>query len=431
LRLRALGVIIVAALAGASASPVSALPVPSPSIDLSPAIAAGVAQPNTLVGPFGIRNLTGQSYTLRVIPVLLGQQIDGSIVVKTDAASLATAKALITPSLKGAQFPAGASFTVSGQIPRIPSQHSLYGGLLFQSTPVNKKTQIVTMLSLDGRVLLDPPAQLRRVTFTAQSVRAQETGPRQLTAFVPVTNRGNYFVDATGAVDVRDSTGTLVFSGRLSRIKVLPGATVELTAPIATRLTPGRYSLSAQLEAGGTRFGASGQIRLFGINEVATENAHIESFPTPTAYRGQKADISVTYANTGNVPFAPRVEFELRAMTANGVGSLITTIPVKADRVDPGQRGTARGSYAVPDSGRPFLITAKVFAGTRPLDARDVSVTPIREPSVWVRVKNFITDHALLLVVGLAGLLIAGVAGVRLYVLRLKRGIGPKPPTMP
>jgi len=118
-----------------------------PSIDLAPSIAAGIAQPNTRVGPFGIHNLTGQPYSLRVIPVLLGQQLDGSIVAKTDSASLATATALMTPSLSKVPFPAGSSFAVSGDVPRTPSQHSLYGGLLFQSTPVNRQGQIVTVLS--------------------------------------------------------------------------------------------------------------------------------------------------------------------------------------------------------------------------------------------------------------------------------------------
>jgi hypothetical protein len=410
---------VAAALAlGAGTRVAQALP---PSIDLAPSIAAGIAQPDTRVGPFGIRNLTGQPYSLRVIPVLLGQTLGGSLVPKMDSISLATASSLITPSLHAAPFPAGASFAVGGDVPKVPSQNSLYGGLLFQSTPVNKQGQIVTVLSLNGKVLLDPPLPLRRVLFTAQTVRAEQAGPNQLRVAVPITNRGNYFVDATGAVDVRDAAGRLLFAGRLSPIKVLPGATVELTAPVAAPLGPGNYSLSARLQAAGSHFGATSPMQLFGVNEVATENAQINSFAAPKAYKGETSDISVSYANTGNVPFTPRVQFEIRSATPTGPGPLIKTIPAAAAKINPRSRGTAHASYAVPARGRPFLITARVLAGNRQLDARDVNVTPLVAPSSWKQVKDFITEHAFLLVVLLAGLLVVGAIVTRLYVQRLKK----------
>jgi len=238
---------------------------------------------------------------------------------------------------------------------------------------------------------------------------------------VPITNRGNYFVDTTGAFDVRDASGTVRFSGTLSRIKILPGATVVLTAPITTQLSPGTYSLNARLQAAGSHFGAGGTMRLFGVNEVATENARINSFPAPKAYKGEKTDISVSYTSTGNVPFTPRVQFEVRSATPNGPGPLIKTIPGTAAKINPRSLGTARASYAVSATGGPFLITARIFAGNRQLDARDVSVTPVAAPSTWKQVTDFITEHALLLVVLLAGLLVVGAVATRLYVLRLKR----------
>jgi hypothetical protein len=259
------------------------------------------------------------------------------------------------------------------------------------------------------------------VQFTSQAVRAQQAGSNRLKAVVPITNRGNYYVNATGAVDVRDAAGRLLFTGRLSPIKVLPGATVELTAPIATRLGPGSYSLSARLRAADSRFQGTGTMQLFGVNQVATETAQIQSFPAPKAYKGETADLSVAYANTGNVPFKPRVQFEVRSMTPNGPGALIKTIPASAAKIMPRARGTSRATYEVPSSGRPFLITARIFAGNHEVDARDVSVTPGVAPSSWTQVKSFITDHALLLVLLLAGLLVLGAVATRLYIVRLKK----------
>jgi len=58
--------------------------------------------------------------------------------------------------------------------------------------------------------------------------------------------------------------------------------------------------------------------------------------------------------------------------------------------------------------------------GRRELDARTVAVTPTKRPGLATRAKNFVTDHALVMLGGLLVVIIAGAAfGVR-YVRRLK-----------
>jgi competence protein ComEA len=401
---------------------------PPPSIDLSPARAQGDARAGQTVGPFGVRNLTGEPYLLRVYPILLGQNIDGTIIVRTDSAATALARQLVTPSLNSAALAPRVSAAASGHVNKLTRRHNLYGGLIFQATPAHPKGQITAVLRLDARILLDPPPALRHVKFVGQTIRAEQAGPQKLRLYVPIVNRGNYFVNATGVLAVRDSAGKVVAQGPLSRIQVLPGATVELTEQIAppTVLGPGTYGLLARMRAGGTSFTATGTLVLFGPNTVASEQDKIVNFPVPKAYKGQTADISVGYRNFGNVPSTPRMDIEVRQMTPNGLGTVVKTIAVGTQKLGPGTATTAHASYEVPPDGKPFQLTARLFIGPRQVDTRDVSVTPTTQPSLWERIKNWITDHAVLVILVLLGLLILGALWVMRYIRRIKRGqVGP------
>ena len=90
---------------------------------------------NQRIGPFSIRNDTGRDYDLRAFPVLLGQKRDGGLFVRLDGAARRRARALMDPSDTHFDFPRGATAGASALVQRVPRQHSLYGGLLFEATP--------------------------------------------------------------------------------------------------------------------------------------------------------------------------------------------------------------------------------------------------------------------------------------------------------
>jgi len=282
---------------------------PPPSITLSPSTARGVAEGQQRVGPFSIRNGTGRDYDLRIFPVLLGQQRDGGLFVRQDARSRRRARALMKPTSRRARFPRGAAAGASALVRRIPRAHSLYGGLLFEATPRRRSDarpeQIVALLRLNARILLDPAPAFRRVRFTSESIRADQAGDRHLALRVPVRNRGNAFVAAGGRLSVGDASGRTVSRVPVSRVEVLPGAVVELRGDLARPLPAGRYTLAASLRAGSQRFHASGAMRLVGVNEVAARAARIDVFDPPHAYRGDTARLEASFRNTGNVPFRP------------------------------------------------------------------------------------------------------------------------------
>ena len=400
---------------------------PLQSLTLSPAAAEGVAEEPQSVGPFAIRNGGGRAYDVRMLPVLLGQRRDGGLFVRLDAASRRRARALIAPSSEGAALPPGASVSADALVRDIPAQRSLYGGLLFQATPKGRRApreQIVPVLGLNARILLDPPQRLRRVRFTSEPIRAEQAGERRLAVRVPVVNRGNAFVSAGGRLTVRDARGSTVLSTPVNPVEVLPGATVELTSTLTRPLGPGAYSLGASLESGGRRFTASGSMRLLRVNEVAAASARLVSFSPPQAYRGDAAPLEATFRNRGNIPFAPRASFEVRAATGPGAGRVLERIPAQVERAAPGTTAAIRGSFDVPESGSPLEITVRVRHNGRLLDERAVSVTPTAKPPFPQRVADFATRHAIALLTLLALLLAVVTVGGAHYIRRLKAAAG-------
>jgi len=94
--------------------------------------------------------------------------------------------------------------------------------------------------------------------------------------------------------------------------------------------------------------------------------------------------------------------------------------PMKVDRAAPGKRGEMHAELELPGAAPAYELTVRLSDGRRELDARTVAVTPTKRPGLATRAKNFVTDHALVMLGGLLMVIIAGAAfGVR-YVRRLK-----------
>jgi hypothetical protein len=380
----------------------------APSIHLQPARAEGIVNNGQGVGPFTIANFTNDAYSMRVFPILLGQSRDGGLFVRDDRASLALARARMAAQVRAFPFSPGAARSVFGQVRRVPRGQGLYGGILFRATPrrtTGRSTQqIRSILQLNARVLLDP--MHRRVKWAGGTIRAEQDGRRRLRILVPVTNRGNTFAWVHGLVRVRDAASGRVLVRRPVRsIRVLPGATVDLPATLALPvLSRGTYRLSAAVRGGGRLVGAFGSMDLFGANEVRTERARIVEFPAPKAYIGYGTKLKVSFRNTGNVDYAPPGQVEVRSIIAGQPGPVIAAGKLEGDKVGPGRQGELTGSVKLPKG--TYELRARLVKDGREVDSRANSVTPVRRPALATRIKNYVTEHALLIV----GLILGAVA---------------------
>ena len=78
------------------------------------------------------------------------------------------------------------------------------------------------------------------------------------------------------------------------------------------------------------------------------------------------------------------------------------------------------GKVRLPSGTRSFELRVALLAGGRELDTRATSVTPVKRPPLATRVKDYVTEHAILIVLLiLGGVAVAGVFVVR-YIRRLQ-----------
>ena len=190
----------------------------------------------------------------------------------------------------------------------------------------------------------------------------------------------------------------------LKAVDIIPDAIVDLPAIITRRLPAGDYTLDAKVRAGGRVVRARAPMRLFGVNEVETRDARLSEFDSPAAYRGEAVDIDAEFRNAGNVPFAPRAEISAKRV-APKEGPAGEQVELDVDDVDPGEDGKISGSVDLPGSTGAFELTLRILDGNRVLDSRAVTVTPVAKPNVFVRTRNWATDH----VIGLVGVMLGGM----------------------
>lgn len=395
---------------------------PPPSIHLTPARAAGVIERGQTIGPFTILNGTDRSFDVRVFPILLGQDRKGGLFVRDDPATLRTAAARLAVQVRGFPFGPGVARSVFGRVRSAPRGQGFYGGILFRATPRGaRREQITNVLQINGRITLDPPASQRRFAWATGPIRAQQEGRRRLRLLVPVTNRGNTFAVVGGVVRARDASGRVVVTRPVRGFRVLPGATVDLPTVFSTPVLPkGGYTLDAGVR--GVRAGvrATGRMDLFGPNEVRTELARIVAFDAPKAYIGDDTEVKAKFRNTGNVKWAPGARLEVRPLVGSQLGAVVQRVTLKGESVGPGRQGEVSGKVRLPSGTRSFELRVALLAGGRELDTRATSVTPVKRPPLATRVKDYVTEHAILIVLLiLAGVVVAGVFVVR-YIRRLQ-----------
>jgi hypothetical protein len=398
----------------------------TPSIHLEPARAEGVVENGQGVGPFTIANFTNDAYSMRVFPILLGQSRDGGLFVRDDGASLALARARMAAQVRAFAFSPGAARSVFGKVRRVPRGEGLYGGILFRATPrrgaPGRSRQIKSILQLNARVILDPPASRRRERWTAGgAIRAEQDGKGRLRILVPVTNRGNTFAWAHGLVRVRDAAGRVVARRSARAIRILPGTTVDLPVRLAQPVLPkGGYRLSAAVRGSGRLVGVSGGMELFGPNQVRTERARILDFSAPKAYIGDDTELKVTFRNTGNVAYAPPGEVEVHPLVGGRPGPVVARGKLEGDEVEPGGHGELKGSVKLPTGTRSYELRARLVKEGREVDSRANSVTPVKRPPLTTRVRNYVTEHAIVIVLLILGAVAVAGVFVGRYIRRLQ-----------
>jgi hypothetical protein len=234
-------------------------------------------------------------------------------------------------------------------------------------------------------------------------------------------NHGNILAPVSGHVLVRDAAGKRVDDLPVTPVEILPGATVDVAAQVRRLLQPGRYGLEAILHASGKTLRVRGAMRLFGVNEIRTENAVLSELQPVKAESGHPLKVIAAFRNTGNVRYAPTAQVQLRAVDAQGVvGPVLTTRTLNVEVADPGAQGRIGGSVDLPEGQKTIDVTVRLLAGDRELDSQSTRAVVHTPPSLMQRLDEFVRAHAMAIVAALAALLLV-MAGLGIgYVRRLK-----------
>lgn len=377
-------------------------------LTLAPSRVQTTASAGLALGPFSLRDDSDTDYRVKVFPVLIGQDRTGGIKVRDDASSLRKARRFLHFDNSGFSLTPGRVGSAGAVLRKVPADGGFFGGLLFEGHPKHRKgAQVVEILRLSATLLLNPPADQQRVGVGAISVRADQPEGKGIKLLLATQNRSNAFLPADGSIEVSDDTGKVVARISLKKIGLIPGATVDLSGPLGTKLGAGVYDLRGKARIADKRDFVDGQMEISETGDLVFRNAGLTGLPTPAPTEGDDAEITGAFLNTGNIAFAPEVVGIVSPISNGEAGKRGESQPLSATEAAPDQPGEITGSLATPEGTDPYEIRVRLVADGRILDARTVTVAPQAKVGLWTKISDWIRANAVLLVVGLLVLILA------------------------
>jgi competence ComEA-like helix-hairpin-helix protein len=380
------------------------------SFGISPARRNVVARPPTSLAPTHVADTTTVPYAVTVFPVLLTQDLTGAFNFSQDPRDLQAASTILSTSRKSFLLAPGASQDVSLRWNLLPlNTRAAYIGIVFQGQPrANGHAVSVISRLLSINFLRLPGAYHSNGVFTGMPVT--QFAPQVLRVLPRVKNTGDVVDSPThGRLLIRDSAGHSVYKTHWTGDVILPGAVREFPIDIKQLLGAGTYTAIAAMTFGADRNAKiSTTFTLVGPNELPSPNVNITDFAGKGAI-GDPAQITAAVHSTGTAPVSLDLKLDLfRLVSGLPSGAPVATrivhfaslAPRSTTALDQRLGKLAPGEYRV------------IGSYTDPTGAPQQLVsdfTPTKAVSFWDRIKNFLSDHAVLLISLLALLLLAAV----------------------
>jgi competence ComEA-like helix-hairpin-helix protein len=375
---------------------------------ITPARRNLVARPPTSLVPTHVANSTTTPYAVTVFPVLLAQDLTGAFTFSSDARDLQEASTILSPSLKSFLLEPGTSQNVSLRWNLLPvSSRAAYIGIVFQGEPraAGHSVSVISRL-LSINFLRLPGVYHSNGVFTGLPVT--QFAPQVLRLLPRVKNTGDV-IDSPqhGRLLIRDAAGHAVYKTHWTGDVILPGAVREFPIDVKQLLGAGTYTAIAAMSFGANHNAKiSTTFTLVGPNALPSPNVSIIGFAGQGGI-GDPAHITAKVHSTGTAP----VTFDLKLALYRLVSGLAGNTPVatttvhfaslapksttdldeQLGKLQPGQYHVI-GSYTDPTGAPQQLIS---------------DFTATKHVSFWDRIKNFFSDHAVLLISLLALLLLA------------------------
>lgn len=389
--------------------------------------------PVELLPASGVSNSTRDPYRVRVFPVLLRQELDGSFSFAEDAQSLNTARRILAPLPNRFVLAPGSQRQVDVRWSLLPrGARAAYVGLVFEGRAPRRPNQpLATVQRLLNPNFLRLPGRFRRSGSFA-GLRVEQGRSRTLVVTPRVRNTGQAIAaPRSGRLVVRRVGGPVVSRASFRTEVVLPRARVDVPVTLRKVLPAGDYEVQASMRFGRSRARATQRFTLVGPNRLPTARIALRDL------RGdgevdEEARLVGTVVNEGDATFDTAVTATLfRTRAGQQETRPLARRKVELDGVEGGERralSVPLGDLAAGD------YRVRVLFRSAPGDVRRASVdfSPRADDPFTAKVGRFVRDNLLVLVllVALALMAVALVAG------RRRRGTadagrGPTPGTVP
>ena len=419
-RMSKLGPIVIVSVAwalSAQAALATSLPSKTGAFAIQPARRQVVANPGIALTPTAVSNTTSSPYAVTVFPALLTQNITGAFDFSTSPQNLYDSKIVLSTSADRFTLEPGQVRQVGLRWNMLPAgQRAVAVGVVFQGIPQGQTSTVhVIARLLSVNFLRLPGAAVTSGMFTG--LYAQQFAPHALRLLARIKNTGQTFTAPTrGELEVRDSSGRVMYRSPWAGEPMLPGAQVDFPIDVKQQLPAGHYSATVTMDFGGVR-SRSTSIALVGANELPTPGIAVRGFNASGSV-GSPAKLVATVASDGTAPASVTLHLFLGAAGSVPGNAALASDQVAYRALGPGsviQLSHSLGHPLRKGSYRAILTWSDPTGAPHMLEA-DFTALPSR--SSLQKFWSLLSDNAGVLI-GLV--ILALLLGVAWFIARMRR----------
>jgi hypothetical protein len=367
---------------------------------ISPARRDVVDRPPLTLLPTDVFNTTNVPYSVKVFPVLLGQDITGAFTFQEIPRDLSGALDILTPTPSSFTLHPDESREVQLRWNYLPlGERVAYIGVVFQGTPQLPGARAISIIARLLSVNFFRLPGHYRIAGRFTALNATQFAVRVLRFLPRVKNVGDAIgTPQSGRLTIRDASYKSVFQVPWTGHVILPGVQSDFPVDVRQILPAGHYTVTASMDFGSRRGQAiSRSFTLIGPNELPSPNLAVDNFNAMGTI-GDPAHLSVRVASTGSAPVSVAFEAKIYHLYGSVADNRpdaskrisLSTLPPGGHReLDEALGKLSRGSYRATISyldptGAPQMLVSDFVAATK--------------KSLWQRVVDFLDRHKVILI---------------------------------
>lgn len=414
---RSLAVAALLAATAPSATPALAAQ-PTGVFSITPAQRVIAAEPPVEISPMTVRNTTPTTFRVRVFAAPLTQAPDGGYSFSTAPADLVTARKILSVGPKRFTLRTGESQAIGLRWNLLPLHAKAAPiAVVVAGTPARQSSAqgVQNILQIVGTHFLRLPGHFA-TRGRLEGLTASQGPGKSLVFRSRVRNRGQVYAKPSRTrLVVRDAAGQVVTRTHWRTGLILPGKAREFPVLARHLLPAGRYTAESTMH-----FGPSKRVQrtqttftLTAPNRLPTSDVRVLGLSV-TGHAGESAVAHVSVRNVGT-----RAARASLAVTLMGYrGAVLDRRPLARKAVALGSLAPGKRIDVDVDLGKvakhPYQVSANLVGDERPIASATAGFAPLPKRSFTTKVGDWISRHAVAIVLVLALLAVGAVGALGL-----------------